>query len=57
MVCPKCKKQEQYLGFERRLITRGKNKGTYILTEYYSCDCGMKSAKNTEQQFQPDSGE
>ena len=47
MICSKCKKQKQYHGFERRLITRGKNKGTYILTEYYSCDCGMKGVKNT----------
>lgn len=54
MICPKCKKQKTYHGFERRLITRGKNKGVYILTEYYSCECGLKCAKNTEQANQPD---
>lgn len=56
MLCPKCKKQKQYHGFERRLITSGKNKGTYVLKEYYSCECHLVGAKTTEQQLRRRNG-
>jgi hypothetical protein len=40
MTTMKCKKCGEYLifsGFDRKLITRGKNKGKYDVVEYYSC--------------------
>ena len=45
VVCSKCGKEKVWHGFERRLITRGKNKGMYISIEYYSCECALKDIK------------
>jgi len=38
MTCKKCKGEMQRSGFERRLILRGKNKGTSTVKEYFTCN-------------------
>lgn len=43
IICKFCKKELNWVGFERKLITRGKNKGTYIYKDFYkNCDCRNK---------------
>ena len=41
-ICRKCNQAMIWVGFERKLITRGKDKGKYTVTEYYSCKCKRK---------------
>lgn len=40
---------EECNGFERVLITKGKNKGTYIITEYYRCKIGIDKCNKVAQ--------
>ena len=35
--CKKCKTKMQLCGFERKLITKGKDKGASYVQEYYTC--------------------
>ena len=37
MICKKCKSKMQLCGFERKLITKGKDKGASYVQEYYTC--------------------
>lgn len=36
-ICKHCKQEMIYCGFERRLIMRGKDKGKYIVTDFFKC--------------------
>lgn len=35
--CPKCGATLEWVGMERRLITRGKNKGQSVVRQFYAC--------------------
>lgn len=37
MFCKKCKSEMILVGFERKLISRGKNKGQSTVKEYFKC--------------------
>lgn len=39
MICEKCGQEKVFHGFNRRLITKGKDKGKYWVTRFYSCGC------------------
>ena len=43
MKCKKCGGEKQFHGFERKLILRGKDKGLYKVTEFYSCTCDKEN--------------
>ncbi len=47
MLCKKCKSKMQICGFERKLITKGKDKCASYVQEYYTCsNCSIeKEAK------------
>lgn len=36
-ICKDCGTELQYSGFSRRLIERGRYKGEYEMTEFFSC--------------------
>lgn len=43
-ICEKCGKALTFAGFERNLITRGKEKGTYTVEKFYRrCNCGKNN--------------
>jgi hypothetical protein len=49
MKCDICGCEKQYHGFERKLILRGKDKGLYKVTEFYSCVCDKENKDVPEQ--------
>lgn len=37
MKCKRCGSEMKWVGFERKLIMRGKNKGDSTVKEFYTC--------------------